>query len=235
MTGVFITGTDTGCGKTEVSLGLMAALQSHGLRVLGMKPVASGSGHGPAGVYNEDAMRLLTQGTAGAPYAIVNPYAFIPPIAPHIAAGQAGVTIDLTTIATAYQALSREADLVVVEGVGGWRVPLGPDLFLGDLPKALALPVILVVGLRLGCLNHALLTVQSIQASGVVLGGWIANQVERDMPVPEENLATLATLIDAPCLGVVPWLDAPEPDVVAYYLHPERLDLGLVRSSGREG
>ncbi|MBK1719730.1 dethiobiotin synthase [Thiocystis violacea] len=224
MSGLFVTGTDTGCGKTEISLGLMAALQARGLRVLAMKPVASGAVPGPEGPRNADALRLQAQGSTQAPYHLVNPHAFEPPIAPHLAAEAAGVAISLSGIRDAYQALGREADLVVVEGVGGWRVPLGPNLFLGDIPRALGLPVILVVGLKLGCLNHALLTVESLRANGVRLAGWVGNQVEPDMPALAGNLATLNALIEAPSLGVIPWLATPDPRTIARHLHLDRLD-----------
>lgn len=223
MKGLFVTGTDTDCGKTEVSLGLMAAWQQRGLRVLGMKPVATGCRLGPAGPQNQDALRLLAQGSRGAPYGLVNPYAFEPPIAPHIAAGQAGVDIELAPIASAYGALGAESDRVVVEGVGGWRVPLGTSLSVSDIPKALELPVLLVVGLRLGCLNHALLTMESIHAHGCQLAGWVANGIDPRMQASDANLATLAALMDAPCVGVVPWLDSPEPVALAGFLNPELL------------
>ncbi|EGV17325.1 dethiobiotin synthase [Thiocapsa marina] len=225
MHGLFVTGTDTGCGKTEISLGLMAAMQASGPSVLGMKPVASGCAHGPDGLRNDDAMRLRAQGSTEAPYGLVNPYAFAPPVAPHIAAGEAGVEIRLPAIEQAYRTLAGEADRVIVEGVGGWRVPLGPKLFVSDIPKALGLPVILVVGLKLGCINHALLTVESIQCTGGVLVGWVANQLDPTMLSRDANLATLAALVDAPCLGVLPWLEAPTPSELAGYLHPELIDL----------
>jgi dethiobiotin synthetase len=225
MHGLFVTGTDTGCGKTEISLGLMAALQATGAHVLGMKPIASGCAPGPDGLRNNDAVKLRLQGSSEAPYGLVNPYAFARPIAPHIAAGEAGVEIRLPTIEQAYRTLAGEADQVIVEGVGGWRVPLGPKLFVSDIPKALGLPVILVVGLRLGCINHALLTVESVQSTGGVLVGWVANQLDPTMLSLDANLATLAALIDAPCLGVLPWLEAPTPSELAGYIHPELIDL----------
>lgn len=221
--GIFVTGTDTGCGKTEITLALMAAMQSRGLRVLGMKPVASGCEQGAEGLRNADALQIQTQGSCQAPYGVINPFAFAPPIAPHIAAGEAGVDISLASIGTAYASLCAEAERVVVEGVGGWRVPLAPALSLSDVPKDLGLPVILVVGLKLGCINHALLTAESIQADGLRLAGWIANQVEREMLVRDANLATLAALIQAPCLGVVPWQERPTPTETAAYLQPELL------------
>jgi len=223
MAGIFVTGTDTDCGKTEVSLGLMIALQRRGLGVLGMKPVASGCLATGAGLRNPDARRLLEQGSRPVAYELVNPYALAPPIAPHIAAGQAGIEIELDPIRAAYQRLAAQADWVVVEGVGGWRVPLGPSLSVSDLPLALDLPVVLVVGLKLGCLNHALLTAEGIRARGCRLAGWVANQVDPQMLVREENLATLAALIDAPCLGQVPTLIPLDSARVADSLNPEPL------------
>ena len=223
MSGIFVTGTDTDCGKTEISLGLMAAWQARGLRVLGMKPVASGCQRGAAGLRNQDAVRLLHQGSSEAPYGLVNPYAFEPPIAPHIAAGLAGVQIDMTSIASAYRTLAAESDQVVVEGVGGWRVPLGTSLSVSDIPRLLDLPVLLVVALRLGCLNHALLTMESIRAQGCQLAGWVANRIDPGMQASDANLATLAALLDVPCIGVVPWLDRPQPQSLAGFLDPELL------------
>lgn len=216
--GLFVTGTDTEVGKTEVTLGLMAALQRHGFSVLGMKPVAAGCVLTPDGLRNEDALRIQAQGSMPLAYAAINPYAFAPPIAPHIAAAQAGVEIQIELIETAYQRLATQADWVLVEGAGGWRVPFGPCLTLADLPSALDLPVVLVVGLRLGCLNHALLSAESIQASGLQLAGWVANRIDPAMAAADENLATLRERLPAPCLGVVPWLSAPTPAQVADFV-----------------
>jgi len=223
MKGAFITGTDTDCGKTEIALALMDALRKRGLSVLGMKPVASGCKHTRKGPRNEDAQRLRAQGSSELSYDLVNPYAFEPPIAPHIAAGQAGLEIELETIRGSAERLARLCDFLVVEGVGGWRVPLGPSLSVSDLPRALDLPVILVSGIRLGCINHSLLTAESIRASGARLAGWVANQIDPDMLVHDENLATLAALIDAPCLGVVPWMVSPDPRQLAKHLDPVSL------------
>jgi len=218
MRGVFVTGTDTSCGKTEIALALMEALRQSGATVLGMKPVASGCRPTPAGLRNEDARRLQAQGSHQVAYEQVNAYAFEPPIAPHIAAEQAGVRIEPEVIAAAAEPLAARSDFLIVEGVGGWRVPLGPSLFASNLPLALDLPVVLVSGLRLGCINHSLLTVESIRMSGARLAGWIANQMDPEMPVRDENLATLAALIEAPCLGLVPWMPCPEPHRVAAHL-----------------
>lgn len=222
MKGFFVTGTDTGCGKTEVSLGLIQTLRRQGLKVQGMKPVASGCVASPQGLRNGDAQRLLVQSSHPVPYDWVNPYAFLPPIAPHIAAREAGIEIDLGRIRHCAVTLAVQADLLVVEGVGGWRVPLGPALAVSDLPQVLDLAVILVVGLRLGCLNHAALTAESILACGCHLAGWVANQIDPDLARYEENLVTLSALIPAPRLGFIPWLGQStggvEPETWASHL-----------------
>ena len=222
--GLFITGTDTEIGKTEVTLGLMSALQQHGQRVLGMKPVAAGCEpsaedlRNDQGLRNDDALRIQAQCSQPIAYAQINPYAFAPPIAPHIAAAEAGIEIALAPIQSAYQQLAVQADWVIVEGVGGWRVPLGTNLTLADLPRALGLPVLLVVGLRLGCLNHALLSAEAIQASGLRLTGWVANCIDPAMAAVDGNLASLRARIPAPCIGVVPYLKHPTPERVAEHL-----------------
>jgi dethiobiotin synthetase len=229
--GVFVTGTDTDCGKTEISLAVMTALQARRLWVLGMKPVASGCDRTPRGPRSEDARRLRAQGSIEADYDLVNPYAFEPPIAPHIAAGQIGSEVELALIRNAAMALSAQCDFLVIEGVGGWRVPLGPALFVSDLPLALGLPVLMVCGLKLGCINHTLLTADSIRATGNHLIGWVANQVDPDTQALQENLATLAALINAPCLGVIPWLTSPDPRRIAEQL---AVDV-LLEGSGTTG
>ncbi|MBN2885821.1 MAG: dethiobiotin synthase [Chromatiaceae bacterium] len=226
MHGYFVTGTDTDCGKTAISLGLMAALKAQGLRVLGMKPVASGCTETPEGLRNADALALLAAGSHAVPYARLNSYAFAPAIAPHLAAAEAGVRIAPESILTAARALAAEADCLVVEGAGGWRVPLGAGLFMGDLARLLDLPVVLVVGLRLGCINHALLSRDAIAASGCRLAGWVANAIEPEMARLADNLATLEHLIEAPCLGQVPRLEAAIPEAIAPYLD---LSAGLER------
>lgn len=222
--GLLITGTDTGCGKTEISLALMQLYQARGECVLGMKPVASGAERTADGLRNADALRLQAQGSRALPYGQVNPYAFAPPIAPHLAAQQAGVVVELQRIQAGYAALAGQSDRVIVEGVGGWRVPLNAHESVSDLALRLGLPVVLVVGLRLGCINHALLSVESIQASGAELAGWVANQVERDMRCLDENVEALRRRIDAPCLGVVPFMVPPSVEAVAGLLRwPEGL------------
>ncbi|EGW55938.1 dethiobiotin synthetase [Candidatus Endoriftia persephone str. Guaymas] len=213
--GFFVTGTDTGCGKTEITLGLMRQMKDSGYRTLGMKPVASGAVPTAAGLRNEDASRIRAESSTAVPYERVNPYAFEPPIAPHLAAQQAGVSIRLETILQAYQWLAAQGDCTVVEGVGGWRVPLAAGLSVSDLPQALQLPVILVVGLRLGCINHALLSAEAILATGVELVGWVANHVDPDMLIQQENLQSLKALMPAPCVGEVPFLAQPDTAAVS--------------------
>lgn len=202
--GIFITGTDTGVGKTWVSVGLMAALQSQGLRVLGMKPVASGCELTAEGLRNEDALLLQQQGSSEVDYRLLNPYAFAPAIAPHLAAAQADAAIDLAVIERNYRQLATQAEVIVVEGAGGWLVPLNDQHSMADLAKRLDLDVILVVGLRLGCINHALLSAESIRSHGCRLRGWVANTLDPQMPQLQTNIESIARRIAAPLLGVIP-------------------------------
>lgn len=202
--GYFITGTDTGVGKTLISCALLHVLNQRGLRSAGLKPIASGAMPTPEGLRNEDALALQAAAGVRLPYPQVNPYCFEQPIAPHIAARQADVCIELSVIVSAYQQAASQADIVIVEGVGGWLVPINAHETTADLARALGLPVILVVGVRLGCLNHALLTHQGIAASGLPLAGWVANIVS-DEAAAEENIHTLQQRWpDIPLLGVVP-------------------------------
>jgi dethiobiotin synthetase len=227
MNGVFVTGTDTDIGKTEIALALMAALQQRGLTVMGMKPVATGCAAGQRGLVCGDALRLQSQSSHQADYPLINPYAFVPAIAPHLAAREAGVEISLERIRASFGTLAADADLVVVEGVGGWRVPLAQELAVSDLPTALGLPVVLVVGIRLGCLSHALLTVEAIRARGARLAGWVANIVAPRMHNRDENIQTLEEMIDAPNLGVVPWQTEVHTEVIA-----RQLDVGPLLPEG---
>lgn len=219
--GYFITGTDTGCGKTEVTLALIHLLRERGERVLGMKPIASGCVPTPEGLRNDDAQRILDAGYQPVSYREINPCPFEPAIAPHLAAAQLGETIRFDPLAAAFRALAQQADRVVVEGVGGWRVPLGPDGAVSELAARLALPVILVVGLKLGCINHALLTAEAIVADGLELAGWVANRVDPRMAAADGNLATLERMLTAPCLGRLPYLDPVSPEVLASHLRLE--------------
>lgn len=195
--GVFITGTDTGCGKTRVSVGLLNALRAQGLQAVGMKPVASGSERVNGQLRNEDALALQAASCGDWPYETINPYAFAPPIAPHVAAEQAGVTIERTLLAAAYAKLAASGGPVVVEGVGGWRVPLGRALQTADLVRTLNLPVVLVVGLQLGCINHAWLTMEAIRADGLRLAGWVANAVDPDYAAAQATIDTLTEAMAA--------------------------------------
>lgn len=206
----FIAGTDTGIGKTHAACTLLHALRAADLRATGMKPVASGCMETAHGLRNEDALALRDASSAPLPpYEHSNPVALRDALSPHLAAAHEGVTIALPPLRTAFDALCAGHDAVVVEGVGGWRVPLAPGLFASDIPGQWGLPVILVVGLRLGCLNHALLSAEAVRADGCRLAGWIANRVDPAMEAVEENLATLRELLPAPCLGVLPYGVAP--------------------------
>jgi dethiobiotin synthetase len=203
----FITGTDTGVGKTLVSCALLHTFAAQGKRVAGFKPVAAGcdeDGH------NDDAKKLRAASTMQFTCEQLNPYCLHDAIAPHIAAQNEGVHIDLARILTSYCELAGQADEVVVEGAGGFLVPLNDAQDGGDMAVQLGLPIILVVGMRLGCLNHALLTVEAITARGLTLVGWVANVIQGDMISVDENVAALQQRISAPLLGIVPYL--PEGD-----------------------
>ena len=201
----FITGTDTGVGKTLIASALVYKFAQSDLKAVGMKPAAAGCELVNGQLISEDVTRLIAASNVSAPLAQINPYAFAPAIAPHIAAKQAGVEMELTTIQEAYKALTESADVVIVEGVGGFCVPLGDNLNTADLVAHLNIHIILVVGMRLGCLNHALLTVEAIEARGLKLAGWVANTIDPAMLMLDENLLSLKQRIKAPCLGVVPW------------------------------
>ncbi len=214
----FITGTDTGCGKTLATLTLMEALGAGGGRVAGMKPVAAGAMQTPEGLRNADALAIQARCRPPQPYERVNPCCLATPAAPHLAARAEGRTIDLAAIHRACDTLRAEADHLVVEGVGGWRVPLDEHHEVADLCRRLELPVILVVGLKLGCLNHALLSTGAILDSGAPLVGWIATSPTPEMPFEQENLAALVERIPVPLLGHLPWQAQPDPAALARHL-----------------
>lgn len=211
----FVTGTDTGVGKTLVSCALLRAFAAQSKSAVGMKPVAAGCENTAGGLRCEDVEQLIAAGNVAAPRELINPYAFCPPIAPHIAAAQAGVEIRLERIAEAFAQLRNLADVVIVEGVGGWRVPLNEREDTVDMARSLGLPVILVVGMRLGCLNHALLSASAIESAGLKLAGWVANRIDPDMPEYEENRRTLESRLTAPLLGEVAYRPHPDLGVVA--------------------
>ncbi len=221
MSHYFITGTDTGVGKTVITAGLMRAFQTHGSRCIGMKPIAAGCELRDGIWHNDDVDHLLSAGHIAVTAEDINLYRLKAAIAPHIAAAQEDVVIDLANIRMAFAALTRRADTVLVEGVGGFLVPLNDTADTADLALVLSLPVILVVGLRLGCLNHAMLTAEAIRSRGLSLAGWVGNGIDAAMPVRNENIAALSGRLAAPCLGIVPSLadHGMNSDIVATHLH----------------
>ena len=212
--GFFIAGTDTGVGKTRVACGLLAALAHAGYTVAGMKPVASGCHESPSGLRNDDAEALLSQSTVPLEYGDVNPYAFAPPIAPNLAAELAGGTIRLEVITAAFERMRKRADAVVVEGTGGWYAPINDRHTMADIAIRLGLPVVLVIGLRLGCINHSLLTLAALRRDGIPLAGWIANSIDEHVLEERGVLQTLAHRLAAPMIGHIPYL--PSAPVQAF-------------------
>lgn len=219
----FVAGTDTDSGKTLVSSALLHLAERQGKTSLGLKPIASGSHYhsidGELVLQNADALSLMESSSITLPYQVVNPFTFEPAIAPHIAATQVGIELTVRTLVKAIDLDAvNSAELGLIEGAGGWRLPLNQDEFLPDLIRELSLPVILVVGVKLGCLNHALLTQEAILADGLKIAGWVANQVDEEVACLRENLQYLHSHIDAPCLGSIPYLKDPSPENAAIYL-----------------
>jgi dethiobiotin synthetase len=210
---LFVTGTDTGVGKTRVAAALCRGLAARGNRVAAMKPVASGCTLTPEGLRNEDAVLLLAAMNVRARYSDVNPYAFAPAIAPHIAAREAAVDIDFSVLDRAYERLRMQSQALIVEGAGGWLAPLDSSRAFADLAVHWRMDVVLVVGMRLGCLNHALLTAESIERRGLRLRGWVANSIDPKFERLTENISSLESRISAPCLGIFPF--EPQADPVA--------------------
>jgi dethiobiotin synthetase len=215
--GYFITGTDTGVGKTWCSVALMHYFKKQGKSVAGMKPVASGASWINDQLINDDALLLQQNASKNFRYDIVNPYAFEMPVAPHIAAEKTGESIDLERIVENIAEIQNSCEIVIVEGVGGWLVPLGPKLGIADMAKRLGFPVIVVVAIRLGCINHARLTFSALHAAGVLCAGWIANCTEPGMLAKEENIQTIARFSGAPLLGSLPF--SPKPNFSALASH----------------
>ena len=203
--GIFVTGTDTSVGKTLIASALLGAFALSGLRAVGMKPVATGCHSDAPGRANEDVASLVAASNVSVPVDLINPYCFEPAIAPHLAAQQAGNLISLERVRECYLALASQADRVVVEGAGGLLVPLSAREDFCDLVRALDLSVVLVVGMRLGCLNHALLTAEAIRSRGLPFAGWVANRIDSRMPFFEENLETLRQKLPAPLIAVMPF------------------------------
>jgi len=215
MTAYFVAGTDTEIGKTFVTCTLLHAARNRGLTAIGMKPIAAGAETVNGEFINEDAARLRAAGSFDPGLALLNPYCLTSPIAPHIAAAEEGVRIDAGRIHDAFAALTTQADVVFVEGVGGFRVPLDDDYDTADLARDMGLPVILVVGMKLGCINHALLTAEAIAARGLNLAGWVANRIDPAMLRFEQNLDALSQRLSAPLLGVVPFQADGNPAAAA--------------------
>jgi len=218
MKGYFITGTDTGVGKSLCAAGLLEAFKQQGLSTIAMKPVASGCEETAEGLRNEDALLLMQYMTAEADYIEINPYAFIPPMAPHLAAAREGLTINSESLVEQARQLSGRAERIVIEGAGGWLAPLNETQSFADLAVKLEIPVILVVGVRLGCLNHALLTYENMQQRGVTIAGWIANtglaETEDCLDIAE-NIASLVSRISAPLLGTLPRVENQQIEKIA--------------------
>ncbi len=222
--GFFVVGTDTGVGKTRVAAALLRAYGRLGYRCVGMKPVAAGADRMDGAWVNEDVAQLRAAGNVDAPPELINPYLFREAIAPHIAAEHKGVTIELPRIRAAYEELARQTEVVVVEGAGGFLVPLSPSRDLGDLAVALGLPMVLVVGMRLGCLNHALLTSEAMGRRGLRLAGWVANRIDPAMAAYDENLAALSHRLPGPLLAELPFQAEMALDQIADLFPPKRLD-----------
>ena len=215
----FVTGTDTGVGKTFISSALLRLARGRGLRCIGMKPIAAGCRLDAGTLRSDDALALISASATTLDYATINPVALEPPIAPHIAAAQAGRTLRATDLTALCRTVAvQDVDFVLIEGAGGWRLPINDTETLADVCIELQAAVILVVGMKLGCLNHALLTAAAIEQAGLDLVGWIANSVTEAMPCLDENVDTLRTRLRAPCLGVVPHLGSVEPSAAQPFL-----------------
>lgn len=214
MNPLFITGTDTEIGKTFVACALLHALNEKGVRAAPMKPLAAGTVNVNGRILNEDVHDLIAvyEACAGISLdpAIVNPYCFAAPIAPHIAAQHENRTVSVEVIQQSFAQLAATHDTVLVEGAGGFLVPMSETQSMAEIPAALGLDVVLVVGLRLGCINHALLTAEAIRAHGLRLAAWVGNMVDPSMSARDENIATLKHLLPAPCLGIVPRIIAAD-------------------------
>lgn len=225
--GYFITGTDTSVGKTRCAVALCHAMAARGLRVAAMKPIASGCMQSVQGLRNDDAQALLAAMNVRADYSDVNPYAFEPAIAPHIAAAQCATAVDYSVLDRSFERLRLQSDVVIVEGAGGWLTPLDQGRSFADIAQRWQLDIIMVVGLRLGCLNHALLTRDGIEAKGLRLIGWVCNRIDPELPFAEQNLETLRERLAAPCLADLPFAPAEPAQKCA-----QRFYLDLLPAAG---
>lgn len=213
----FVTGTDTNVGKTLVAAGLLLAAKKKGYTTAALKPVAAGCEKTAEGLRNSDALMLQSVITQSLYYEQINPIALEAAIAPHLAAQLEKRSLSVDRLAGFCRGVLASAEVTLVEGAGGWRVPINPRETLADLAKTLQLPVILVVGIRLGCLNHALLTFEAIVRDGLPVAGWVANCIDADMPALQDNIESLRARLPVPCLAVVPFLAEPTPELVAEY------------------
>lgn len=219
MSVFFVTGTDTDVGKTRIAASLLYLARQRGMSTAAVKPVAAGCEQTTGGLRNDDALRLQGQCYPSLSYDAVNPVALEPAIAPHIAAQQLGQPLELGRLLQATrQTLATNADFALVEGAGGWRVPLNDDSTLADLAIGLNVPVILVVGVRLGCISHALLTAEAIVHDGLPIAGWVANVIDPNVSCCAENIDSLKARLPASCLGVVPFCDKTDPADLAPFL-----------------
>lgn len=214
----FVTGTDTGAGKTFTSVVLLYALRQRGLRAIGMKPIASGSDETPEGLRNEDALALQAASEPRPDYALVNPIALRTPTAPEIAARLDGVTLSMAPMTSAFSQLHAMADVVLVEGVGGFLAPLDERIDQCEIPQTLGLPIVVVVGLKLGCINHARLTVEAVRGRGFEVLGWIGSLVEPDMLFPDDYFEAVKAALPVPCLGRLPHAPGVDPATLTRFL-----------------
>lgn len=221
--GFFITGTDTGVGKTWFTLALMEALKNQGHITKGMKPVASGGSYINSKLMNDDARLIMQHCSEPTDYELINPVVFELPVAPQIAAEQLNATVSLEQIMTCYKKLVAQSSYVIVEGIGGWRAPLSDKASMVELVRELALPVIMVVGIKLGCINHALLTAEAIRADGVKLCGWVSNQLEKDLPFEKDIRGILKEKLLCPHIADISFRDGLEPDKIS-----ETINLSLL-------
>ena len=223
----FVTGTDTGAGKTLVAAGMLWAAAAEGKRTVGLKPIAAGAVPTAEGLRNDDACLLAATMSEKLPYEQINPVVLQPAIAPHLALREAGLTLDVADLAErCAPALARACDFLVVEGAGGWRVPLNGCETLADLARLFGFPVVLVVGMKLGCINHALLSAEAIRSDGLHLAGWVANQIDPHQARAAENFATLVTMLEAPCIARVPWSEDASVRFMAAHLSLDALRQG---------
>ncbi len=230
----FVTGTDTGAGKTLVAAGMLWAAAAEGKRTVGLKPIAAGAVPTAEGLRNEDACLLAATMTEKLPYEHINPVVLQPAIAPHLALCESGLALDAMGLAErCAPALAQACDFMVVEGAGGWRVPLNGRETLADLARLLGFPVVLVVGMKLGCINHALLSAEAIRLDGLHLAGWVANQIDPHLARAAENFATLAAMLEAPCIARVPWCEGASARFMAAHLSLDTLRQGKGSATSR--